>query len=225
MATDDEDDTAPPLRSGEVDLLGGLVPDPDAEPTAAERSHARTFAELVDKTLAGRTPPAMSADDRALLEVATVIRAATGGLPLAAGKQHAMIEDVLRQAVGAGAGGAGASAGRSPATSTVTPILPIERSRARRWAPWAIAGASSLVAAAAIAMVWLRTPPPAAAPVAEAVPARWTSRPADPLIGPIPRERADDASARLDYIFADRLDGFRERRLSPRVSGSRGGKP
>jgi hypothetical protein len=214
MATDDDD------------ILTGLVPDPDAAPTAAERAHARTFAELVDKTLAGRTPLAMSADDRALLEVATVIRATSGGLPLAAAKQHALIEDVLRQAVGVGvgvgAGAAGASASRRPTASAVTPI---ERSRARRWAPWAIAGASTLVAAAAIAMFWLRTPAPVAAPVAEAVPARWTSRPTDPLIGPIPRARAGDASARLDYIFADRLDGFRERRLSPRVSGSRGGKP
>jgi hypothetical protein len=37
-------------------------------------------------------------------------------------------------------------------------------------------------------------------------------------VGPIARDRADDASARLDAIFADRLDGFRERRLA------RGGK-
>jgi hypothetical protein len=206
MATDDDD------------ILAGPVPDPDAEPTTAERAHAKTFAELVDKTLSGRTPPAMSADDRALLEVATVIRATSGGLPLAAGKKRALIEDVLRQAVGVG-GGAGAS--RSSMTSAVTPI---ERSRARRWAPWVIAGASTLVAAAAIAMLWLRTPPKAA-PVAEAVPARWTSRPTDPLIGPIPRERAGDASARIDYIFADRLDGFRERRWSPGAPGSRGGKP
>ena len=36
------------------------------------------------------------------------------------------------------------------------------------------------------------------------------------LVGPIARDHAGDASARIDYIFADRLDGFRERRLSPR---------
>jgi hypothetical protein len=210
----------------EDDILTGPVPDPDAEPTAAERAHAKTFAELVDKTLSGRTPPAMSADDRALLEVATVIRATSGGLPLAAGKKRDLIEDVLRQAVG----GAGAGASRSTMTGAVTPI---QRGRARRWAPWVIAGASTLVAAAAIATLWLRTPP-APAPVAQAVPARWTSRPTDPLIGPIPRERAGDAGARIDYIFADRLDGFRERRWSPRLReqgsspgapASRGGKP
>jgi hypothetical protein len=104
-------------------------------------------------------------------------------------------------------------------------VTPIQRGRARRWAPWMIAGASTLVAAAAIAMLWLRPAPQPAAPVAEVVPARWTSRPADPLIGPIPRERAGDAGARIDHIFADRLEGFRERRMNPRVSGSRGGKP
>jgi hypothetical protein len=207
MATDDDD------------ILTGLVPDPDAEPTAAERAHAKTFAELVDKTLAGRTPPAMSADDRALLEVATVIRATSGGLPLAPAKQRDLIEDVLRQAVGVG-GGAGASAGTLPGV-----VTPIGRARARRWAPWLVAGASTLVAAAAVVTLWLRTPPRAAeSPVAEAVPASWTSRPTDALIGPIPRERAGDAGARIDYIFADRLDGFRERRWSPGRPGSRGGK-
>jgi hypothetical protein len=206
MATDDED------------ILTGPVPDPDAEPTAAERAHAKTFAELVDKTLSGRTPPAMSADDRALLEVATVIRATSGGLPLAAAKQRDLIEDVLRQAVGVG-GGAGASA------STLPGVVPIGRARARRWAPWLVAGASTLVAAAAVVTLWLRTPPRAPEPpVADAVPASWTSRPTDPLIGPIPRERAGDAGARIDYIFADRLDGFRERRWSRGDLGSRGGK-
>jgi len=45
------------------DFLTGTVPEPDAEPTAAERAHAKTFAELVDKTLAGKAPAAMSADD------------------------------------------------------------------------------------------------------------------------------------------------------------------
>ncbi len=74
--------------SDDNDFLTGTVPDPDAEPTAAERAHAKTFADLVDKTLSGRTPPAMSADDRALLEVATVILPRLG--------DTASAEDVLR---------------------------------------------------------------------------------------------------------------------------------
>jgi hypothetical protein len=110
-------------------------------------------------------------------------------------------EDALRQAIGA--------------PSASASITPIGRARARRWAPWIVAGASALVAAAAVALLWLRPP----APIAQRdVPETWRSRPADVLIGPIARDHAGDASTRIDAIFADRLDGFRARRLM------RGGK-
>lgn len=193
MATDERDDN---------DILTGPVPLPDAEPTAAERAHAKTFADLVEKTLAGRTPPAMSADDRALLEVATVIRATSGNVELAAPRRRAIVEDALRQAIG----GTGAQASGS--------VVPIARGRARRWAPWAIAGGSTLVAAAAVLALWLRGPGRIQAPQAAEIPTRWKSRPADPLIGPIARERVGDASTRIDAIFANRLDGYRERKLA-----------
>jgi hypothetical protein len=209
MANHKNDD---PGESPTRDFLAGPVPEPGAEATASERAHARTFADLVDKTLAGRTPPAMSADDRALLEVATVIRAAHGKAELPAARQRAAIEDALRAAVGgAGAGASGAS-GASGAG-----VVPIERARSRRWAPWAL-GATTLVAAAAAVLLWVRGPQrvlvqvPAAAAAAQ-LPAELRSRPADPLIGVIARERAGDATARIDTIFADRLDGYRERRL------------
>jgi hypothetical protein len=193
------------MPTDDDDILTGPVPEPDAEPTAAERAHAKTFAELIDKTLAGRTPPAMSADDRALLEVATVIRAASGKVELPAAVRKSAVEDALRQAVG----GAGASS-----------AIPISRGRARRWAPWAIAATSSLVAAAAIVMLLLRPAPRhAATAAAQALPAAWTSRPTDPLFGPIDRARDADASTRIDAIFADRLDGYRDHQLA------RGGKP
>ena len=189
-------------RSDDDDLYEGPIPDPDAAPTAAERAHAKTFAELVDKTLAGRPPAAMSTEDRALLEVATVIRAASGGLSLAPSTQRGIVEDALRQAIG------------EPRRD----VVPITRARDRRWVPWSIAGTASLVAAAAIALLWLRAPRPA--PVAAAsVPRAWQSRPSDALIGPIDRGHARDAASRLDYIFADRLDAYRERRFA------RGAKP
>jgi len=192
------------MATQDDDTLTGSVPDPEAEPTPAELAHARRFAELVDKTLAGRTPPAMSADDRALLEVATVIRAARGQLELAPARQRAVVEDALRQAIGAEP---------SPGGS----VTPIARAPARRWAPWVVAGASTLVAAAALLVLWLRPAEPPGAPIGRAtVPAEWTSRSADALIGPIARDRAGDASARIDAIFADRLDGFRARRLARR---------
>src|SRR5262245_17120550 len=68
MATDDDD------------ILTGPVPAPDADATPSERARAKNFADLVDKTLAGRTPPAMSADDRALITVATSSNARSSAL-------------------------------------------------------------------------------------------------------------------------------------------------
>jgi len=190
------------MANHDDDILTGPVPDPDAEPTAAERAHAKTFADLVDKTLAGRTPPAMSADDRALLEVATVIRATSGGLELPVTRQRALVEDVLRQAVGG-----------TPANS-MSGVTPLARAR-RRWLPWSIAATTTAIAAAAILMLWLR-PPHRERITSVEVPTSWRSRPADAQIGPIARERAADASARIDDIFADRLEGYRERRMERR---------
>ena len=191
-------------KNDDNDFLTGTVPEPDAEPTAAERAHAKTFAELVDKTLAGRTPPAMSADDRALLEVATVIRAASGKVELPASTRRSVVEDALRQAVG-GAGGSTA--------------IPISRGRARRWAPWAIAVTSTVVAAAAVILLLLRPAPRHAQPAQASLPTSWTSRPTDPLFGPIERDHDGDAGTRIDTIFADRLDGYRDHQLA------RGGRP
>ncbi|MBA3462931.1 MAG: hypothetical protein H0T46_23445 [Deltaproteobacteria bacterium] len=193
------------------DILDSPVPDPDMEATPSERAHAKAFADIIDKAIAGKTPPAMSADDRALVEVATVIRAANGQLELSANRQRSLVEDALRQAVG-GVAASGSGAG----------VTPIARPRAKKWVPWAITGLSTAVAAAAVLVLWLRAPETKVVekPAVAKVPASWTSRPADPLIGPIAREQAGDASSRIDYIFADRLDGYRERRMTPR-----GGKP
>ena len=183
------------MAPNDDDILDGRVPPPDAEPTASERAHAKTFAELIDKTLAGRTAAVMSADDRALLEMATVIRAASGNAVLSHAKQRSLVENALSQAV-------------APQKSNVVPI-----NRKRVVAPWLVAGGSMLVAAAAIAL-WLKAPRHAEhAPTAQQIPDTWKSRTSDSLIGPIAREHAGDASARLDAIFADRLDGYRELRL------------
>ena len=197
MATDDDD------------ILTGTVPAPEAESTPSERTRAKAFADLVDKSMAGRaTPPAMSADDRALLEVATVIRASHGNVELSGAKRRSIVEDALRQAVG----GAGAATSGS--------VVPISRAR-KRWVPWAIAGASTLVAAAAILLLWLRTPTVPQVPQDEIarVPTEQKSRPADALIGPISRDASGDAWTRIDTIYEDRLYGYRERQLA------RGRKP
>ncbi|HEX7701466.1 MAG TPA: hypothetical protein VF403_12105 [Kofleriaceae bacterium] len=190
-------------NSDDNDILDGRVPDPGAEATPSERTHAKAFADLIDKAIAGRTPPAaMSADDRALLEVATVIRAASGNAELAAAKRSSLVESALRLGIGA---------------TSVVKVTPISRARAKRFAPWIVAGTSMAVAAAAI-VLWLGAPRHVnvieRVPTAmHAVPENWKSRPTDSLIGPIERVHAGDASARIDTIFADRLDGYREIRL------------
>jgi hypothetical protein len=203
MATQDDDDLA-------------RIPEPETAPTAAELARARRFAEIVDKTLSGRTPPAISADHRALLEVATVIRAAHGGLELPPGKQRSVVEDALRQAIGSSA-----MPMTSAPTASTASTAPIAPGRGNRWAPWVVAGTTTLVAAAAVAMLWLRGPDGGGGRVIDvrtapraAVPEEWTSRPADAVVGPITHDHAGDASARIDAIFADRLDGFRSQRMA-----------
>jgi hypothetical protein len=192
------------LGDEDDDILTGPVPAPDAEASGSERMRAKGFADLVDKAIAGRSlPPAMSADDRALLEVATVIRAASGNVELPAAKRSALVEDALRQAVG------GAAAATSGA------VVPISRAR-RRWVPWSVTAATSLVAAAAIVLLIVRKPAPPIVGTVQEVPTYWKKRPADPLIGPITREHVGDASSRIDAIFANRLDGYRDRKLAGR---------
>jgi hypothetical protein len=187
MATQADDD----------DPFTAPVPEPEVEPTASELAHARRFAELVDKTSAGRTLPAIAADHRALIEVATVIRATHGTAWLAPSRLDAAVEHALRAA---------SPAARAPEA----PVAPPRRSAGRT--PWLVSAASAVVAAAAIAL-WLHAPSAPPRTAGAPPPAEWTSRPADPLVGPIARDHAGDAEARIDALFADRLDGFRTRRL------------
>lgn len=184
--------------SNDDDILTGAIADPDTEATAQERARARSFAELVDKTLAGRTPGVMSTDDRALLEVATVIRAATADVELAPEKRSSIVEAALRKAVGDT---------KKPAAAAIA-VVPVTRARRAPRAPWIVTGTSMLVAAAAV-VLWIRVPRPSRQ---SALPENQTMRPTDPLIGPIPHEHGD-TTARIDTIFADRLDGFRDRRF------------
>lgn len=200
--------------------LDAPVPEPLDEASPSERVRAKAFADIVDKAITGRAPAVMSADDRALLEVATVIRAASGQAELAAQKQRSIVEDALRQAIGTSAGGSAAPLGVGPTVGLMS--VPIGSAR-KKWLPWVLTGASTAVAAAAMLVLWLRAPETRVVHETTAqVPTSWTSRPADPLIGPIARENAGDASARIDYLFADRLEGYRDRRLSAKTGRSGG---
>jgi hypothetical protein len=190
-----------------------LTPAPDAPVSASERAQAESFAGHVDAMLAGEPlPPAMSSDERALLEVATAVHAAHRDAPLDEARRRALIDDVPGQGAGA-ARPATAEPGAADG-ATVTPIGPRLRGRVWRGLPWSVAVAAA-AAALVLALGRPATPPqPAPAAVAEApVPAHLTSRPADALIGRIPRADAGDASARIDAIYADRMSGYRSLRL------------
>ena len=181
----------PRVDNDELALLG------EAPASLEERAGAASLARLVDDMLDGRAaPPAMDAAERALLETATSVHASLGEAGLAPARAKAVLDGVFpRRDPTAPA--------RRPTTvpppraASVTNLRPRSRRAAivARVLPWTIA---SLCAAAALAL-WLRTPGSATTTRAA------TLRSADAVIGaPIARERAADASARLDALVADR---------------------
>ncbi|MEZ4360379.1 MAG: hypothetical protein R3B48_09375 [Kofleriaceae bacterium] len=192
----------PPRGSTRSDFLEDDVPDVAADPSDSERLHAISFGDLIDKAIAGRTPPALSSDERALLEVATVLRAAAGEVELEGVRQDQLIEEALDAP-----SRAAADERRGPSSVLDVPELGARR---RRALPWLITGATSAMAAAAMAALWLRVPHERLVAAPTPTPARWSSRPADEVVGEIRRDASGDAAARLDSIYADRLEGYRE---------------
>lgn len=188
--------------TGELAALG--------EPAAklGERGDAVSLARLVDDMLEGRAaPPAMDAEERALLETATQVHASLGEAGLPPARAKALLDGVFPRrdpstsvVVGAGV------PGRRPTTvpprpASVTNLnvkaaTPRPALRARLALPWAVA----ILSAAAALALWLRSPetPPAGAHA-------HRLRSADAVVGePIARAHAADASARLDALVADR---------------------
>jgi hypothetical protein len=209
--------TRPPSNH-EPDDLDALVPEPGDEASAAERSSARAFGDLIDKALAGRTPPAMAAGDRELLEVATIIRSVAHPAELPAVRASALVDGALRQAVG----------DRPASFTNPDGVVPLAARRKSNKLPWVMTAVSTAIAAAAVTMLLVknRQPAPIVAPpspmVVTEVPDHWRSRPSDELIGAIAPEDSGNAGTRIDAIYADRLNGFRERTLAGRTR-SRGG--
>jgi hypothetical protein len=213
------------------------IPAPDAVADGAEKARARAFGDLIDKVIAGKAPAAVPAEERALLEVATVIRAATRPVDLGGAKTRSIVESALATAIER-KGGGGAPAGLSdPSVPRFGPggVVPIGQARAKRLAPWIIAGVTSLVAAAAIALLLMRPVAPAQPPApstAQRAPLdpHLRSRPADPLIGviahaPSLKDAGGATVLRIDTIYADRLAGYRERTLSGATRRRTGGAP
>ncbi len=221
------------------------LPAPDDVADAAEKARARAFGELIEKVLSGRPPAAVPADERALLEVATVIRAAARPVELDTLRTRSIVESALATAIERKGGGHPTGSITSPTDPGLRVrggVIPLSRARGRRLAPWLLSGLTTAVAAAAIAALVLRpattapTPDGALAPAPVAVHLR--SRPADALIGVITAAPTLDAASgavvlRIDTIYADRLAGFRERTLAGTTragverpaSSNQGGRP
>jgi hypothetical protein len=202
-----------------------LTPGPDQPPGAVEQARADSFARLVDDLVAGDPlPPAMDSDDRALVEVATMIVASTRELGLGEARRDRLIDDALERAV----------LGRRPATipppdvaedepiTGDSRVTTIGRRRAEpilRALPWVVA---SLAAAAAV-LLFVPRPTDIAGPTAMASqPGEiHRSRPADALVGMIRPEDSGGASERIDTIFSDRMAGYRDLQFRSSLRGTR----
>jgi hypothetical protein len=178
----------------ELDALAAASPE--------ERAEAQAFARRVDAMLEGHAaPPAMEAEERALLETATALHAALGEAPLSPTRAQSLLDEAFGEARNKARSTPTAAMRTARAVAPVPvpegPVAP-RRGRARLLAaaPWAVAA----VAVAAALALWLRTD--ALAPKGDPGAARVRST--DAIVGPIPLAEAGDASARLDLIVADR---------------------
>lgn len=200
---------------------------PDTEASPAERNRAEGFGKLIDGLLAGEPiPPAMDSEDRALLETATMVVASTQELRLGDEASRALVDRALEEAVTGRRRSTvptipppeGRDIDESAAENTDVIRMPRRRSdRLVRALPWVVAS----VAAAAAILLFITRPADLHEPARQAAARRklapsQRSRPADSLVGRIAREDAARASNRLDVIYADRLAGFRDLRLSGR---------
>jgi hypothetical protein len=193
------------------------IPAPDDPESTGERAKAESFAEMVDLMVSGDDLPAVLAQDqRALLEVATLVRSASIEVPLHADRRDALIESALTQAIegspSARTVGDSDPAGSPVSAPGITPLRP--RNRVLQAIPWAV----SAIAAAAAIFLYISRPTDRATtapPVAAAVEVDTThqSRPTDALVGEITRDKAEAASSRIDVIYADRMNGFRDMTL------------
>ncbi len=183
------------------------IPEPNLPASDSERIRARSFGKLIDDLTEGAAaPPALAAETRELLDLAGTMRDALGDPGRAHGlereRRDRIIDDAFRAAVGipaaSGAGG-----------GSVTRLADRRRGRFARYAPYAVAA----VAVAAAIFLFVTRPSQQRAAEPPALAEYHYSRPADALIGKIPRERAGDASARIDIIYADRLAGYRDLQL------------
>jgi hypothetical protein len=192
-----------------------------------DESRAAGFGKLVDGMLDGASiPPALDADDRALLETATMIVASTQELRLSAERSRSLVDEALEQALTGNRRLSTVPENEDSVPHVVerenTDVINLSRRRADRAIralPWVVA----TVAAAAALLLFISRPENLGDGAREhlaqkSAPVYQSSRPADPLIGQITAESAGLASQRLDVIYADRMAGYRELRLGKSIS-------
>lgn len=166
-----------------------------------ERARAQSLGRLIDAMLAGQpAPPALEAEERALLETATAIHAAMGRVTLGEERRRAIVEGVFAPP---------AAGRRAPTAPSAAAPAPRPARRPGRSLPWV---AAAIAAAAAALVLVLRPLARLESPAA----ARPRLRSPSALVGPIPDHAQGDATARIDLIYADRLAHYRAGRLGGR---------
>ena len=176
----------------------GEPPDLEAEAaseaTAEELARAASLAKLLDRLLAGSPPPAaLPAEDRVLLDAATMIHSAHVPAELGARRVNALVAEALDGEGDRGRVLAFPEKLEAPAGDVID-----LRSRSRRVGLW-VASAFAVAAAAAAVWFFVSARPEPRVIAAPTLPSLLRSRSAGALLGrPIPTAAAADASARLD---------------------------
>jgi hypothetical protein len=156
-------------------------PEDELPPDEEELGAAREFGEHLDRALQGEQLP----DAAGLLAAARMARLAFGPEErLAEARRNAIIEEGMRRA------------------------LTRRARRPQRWLAPAFAVAASLLLVTSLSLFVSLPQRSARAPIS-AVSPRTLSRPSDELMGKPFTDRAG-ASSRLDLVYADRLNGYRQ---------------
>jgi hypothetical protein len=177
-----------------------------------ELSETRT-RRLVDSALESAILGHPSEGSAPRSDMAGTVAPASGETPMGPGRRPPLT--AVPGAPVAGRERADVTEESSERSTTDVRVRRRRRDRAARALPWAVA---SLAAAAAVVLFMVRPGdlgPGGQAKLESEPPAIElsvfnSSRPADTLIGAIPREASGGARERLDILFADRMAGYRD---------------
>ena len=191
-------------------LAAGCVDDSDRFAPRAERAGATTATRVARPDDVAAAPVI---DEALMVALAQAAGGDSGGAQLRTMSGTLVIAPGCGVGIGIGAMGDAPSSVRSRSVRSMSAV--ISSCAAIASGPSSVDG-SALTGALAIRLGGAPTARPTRPEVATApVPASWHPRPADALIGEIAPTAADQAGARIDLIFGDRMAAFRERTLAP----------